>query len=89
MSIHVHFLISLDATLQDIMAKHRRQLDSEECIRLTVGCENLWEDCVVFFKQPKFNPKNSLRVKFSGEAGINPPNCVHQKGTLPLWNQPR
>ena len=64
------------------MAKHRRQLDSEECNRLTVERENLWEDCVVFFKQPKFNPKNSLRVKFSGEAGIDAGGLRREFGSV-------
>ena len=32
------------------MGKHRQQLDSQECNRLSVDREQFWEDCVVFFK---------------------------------------
>ena len=69
--LHVLSLTFLDADLQPIMTRHRRQLDSEESNRVTVDRESLFEDCVVFFKQPKFNPKFPLRVKFSGEAGLD------------------
>jgi len=64
------------------MAKHRRQLESEECNRMTVERESLWEDCVVFFKQHKFNPKFSLSVKFSGEAGLDAGGLHREFGSV-------
>ena len=64
------------------MAKHRRQLESEECNRMTVERESLWEDCVVFFKQHKFNPKFSLRVKFFGEDGLDAGGLRREFGSV-------
>ena len=64
------------------MAKHRRQLDSRECNRLSVDREQFWEDCVVFFKNPKFNPRHSLRVRFAGEAGLDAGGLRREFGSL-------
>ena len=64
------------------MGKHRQQLDSQECNRLSVHREQFWEDCVVFFKNPKFNPRYPLRVRFAGEAGLDAGGLRREFGSL-------
>ncbi|XP_078368279.1 G2/M phase-specific E3 ubiquitin-protein ligase-like [Oculina patagonica] len=73
---------NLDEDLQSIMGKHRRQLNSQECNRLTVDREQFWEDCVVFFKNPKFNPRYPLRIRFAGEAGLDAGGLRREFGSL-------
>lgn len=68
--------------LQSIMGKHRQQLDSQECNRLSVHREQFWEDCVVFFKNPKFNPRYPLRIRFAGEAGLDAGGLRREFGSL-------
>ena len=50
--LHVLSLTFLDADLQPIMTRHRRQLDSEESNRVTVDRENLFEDLWSSSKSP-------------------------------------
>ena len=64
------------------MGKHRQQLDSQECNRLSVHREQFWEDCVVFFKNPKFNPRYPLRIRFAGEAGLDAGGLRREFGSL-------
>lgn len=64
------------------MGKHRQQLDSQECNRLSVHREQFWEDCVVFFKNPKFNPRYPLRIRFAGEAGLDAGGLRPEFGSL-------
>ncbi len=64
------------------MRNHRQQLDSQECNRLNVDREQFWEDCVVFFKNLKFNPRYPLRIRFAGEAGLDAGGLRREFGSL-------
>ena len=60
-------------TLHDLMTSHRQRNLADDCSfnRISVDRETLWEDCLISFKNPKFDIKSGLRVKFIGEPGID------------------
>lgn len=60
-------------TLHDLMTSHRQRNLADDCSfnRISVDRETFWEDCLISFKNPKFDIKSGLRVKFIGEPGID------------------
>jgi len=55
------------------MVRHRREHVKEFIMvnRLDVERTTLWEDSIITFKNPSFNPCAKLRVRFAGEAGMD------------------
>ncbi|XP_068734520.1 uncharacterized protein [Montipora capricornis] len=62
----------LPCSFKDALVSHRLKYASEEEVnRINVDRESLWEDSIITFKSPKLDPRGTLRVKFSGEAGLD------------------
>lgn len=57
---------STPCTLHDLMTSHRKRNLADDCSfsRISVDRETFWEDCLISFKNPKFDIKSGLRVKF-------------------------
>ncbi|XP_068727937.1 uncharacterized protein, partial [Montipora capricornis] len=64
--------LEVPCSFKDALVSHRLKYASEEEVnRINVDRESLWEDSIITFKSPKFDPRGTLRVKFSGEAGLD------------------
>lgn len=61
------------STLNETLATHRRRhINISIAVnRVDVDRDSLWEDSIITFKNPKFNPGAKLRVRFVGEAGLD------------------
>ena len=68
--------------LQTIMYTLRDSLPHHEIQRFSIHQQELWEDSVAAFKNPKFNETYAPRVKFLGEAGIDAGGLSREYGTI-------
>ncbi len=62
-------------TLRDSLPDHELQ-------RFSIDRQELWEDSIATFKNPKFNDTYAPRVKFQGEAGIDAGGLSREYGTI-------
>lgn len=65
-------LFSEPPSLNKVLSSHRAKFISEEVVnRMNINRETLWEDTIITFKNPKFDARGTLRVRFAGEAGLD------------------
>ena len=61
----------LPALYMERKGKQRNLADDCSFNRISVDRETFWEDCLISFKNPKFDIKSGLHVKFIGEPSID------------------
>lgn len=75
------------STLEELMGCHKRSLhlDEDHVKHIRACWDELWNESIVVFKQPRFDFTAAPQVTFAGEAGVDAGGLGREYG-IPLCN---